>query len=126
MADDDRRAKVFEDHAIPGGWHIEKMNNGGRYEVLVISSPAPTLTRTPSPSRGSSTRPRPSPSQSQRTLFGMRDPVIRHTVLRGSIPPRRQPPGAVRQKIAFGHAMEDIRPLTELAAAVSGEEYGEQ
>jgi hypothetical protein len=32
----------------------------------------------------------------------------------------------VRQKIVFGHAMEDIKPVTELAAAVSGEEHGEQ
>jgi hypothetical protein len=56
----------------------------------------------------------------------MQDPVIRNTALRVGLPPRRQPPGAVRQKIAFGYAMEDIGPLTELAAAVSGEEYGEQ
>jgi hypothetical protein len=57
----------------------------------------------------------------------MRDPVIRHTVFHVSLPPRRQPPGAVRQKIVFGHAMEDIGPLTkQIAAAVSGEERGEQ
>jgi len=56
----------------------------------------------------------------------MRDPVIRHTVLRVRLPPRRQPPGAVRQKIVFGHAMEDIGSVTELAATVSGEKHGEQ
>jgi len=36
MTADDRRTKVVEDHAIPGAWRVEKINEGGGYEVFAI------------------------------------------------------------------------------------------
>jgi hypothetical protein len=33
---DDLHTKVFEDRAPPGAWRVEKRNEHGRYEVLVI------------------------------------------------------------------------------------------
>jgi hypothetical protein len=36
MSADTERARVFEDHAIPGTWLVEKRDKSGGYEAYVL------------------------------------------------------------------------------------------